>query len=185
MCWDTLSGGKFPKHLRRPQAIPRGFLRIYVLTLLSRGTESGSSILRRIDEITEYTWNVRGTIYSLLENLEGEGLVKASAKTKTTEGKMFSLTPKGKQSLARASESFAMLGRSERAVMRLLADLLPSKVLLPLIANRLRESGADLKQKIPEIPRGERDLLLREFQLIYSSQLDWVNSKLRRSDERR
>jgi DNA-binding PadR family transcriptional regulator len=155
-----------------------------VLTLLSRDQESGSSILRKIDEVTEYAWNVRGTIYPLLESLEGEGLVKTS-RTKTTESKVFSLTPKGKQSLARASESFSMLGRSERAVMRLITDLLPSKALLPLIANRLRESGTVLKQRIPEIPGEERDLLLRELQLIYSSQLDWVNSQLHRNDEQK
>ena len=169
---------RLSKHLQRPQAIPRGFLRLYVLTLLSKGPESGSSILRRIDEVTEYTWNVRGTIYQLLEYLADEGLVNASRRHKATEGKTFSLTAKGKRYLAYQRRSFEMLGRNERAIMRLYADLIPSAILLPLMIRRERESVEVLRRKLPEVPREDRNRLLRELQLIYSNQLEWLTHNL-------
>ena len=43
----------FPKRWLHPQAVPRGFLRLYILTMLSKGPEAGYSIMQRIDERTD------------------------------------------------------------------------------------------------------------------------------------
>ncbi|HLQ21553.1 MAG TPA: PadR family transcriptional regulator, partial [Nitrososphaerales archaeon] len=57
-------------HTRRwmdPQAVPRGFLRFYVLSLLSRRPEAGYSIMRTIEETTDGAWRPGpGTVYPLL-----------------------------------------------------------------------------------------------------------------------
>ena len=39
-----------------PQSVPRGFLRFYVLSLLSRSPEAGYSIMRTIEETTDGAW---------------------------------------------------------------------------------------------------------------------------------
>ncbi|MDG6938393.1 MAG: PadR family transcriptional regulator, partial [Nitrososphaerota archaeon] len=67
------------KRWLNPQAVPRGFLRLYIMTLLSRGPETGYSIIQKIDERTEGAWRPGpGTMYPTLKGLVSDGLVRAA-----------------------------------------------------------------------------------------------------------
>src|SRR2546422_11582713 len=60
-----------------PQTVPRGFLRFYVLSLLSRSPEAGYSMMRMIEETTDGAWRPGpGTVNPLLRGIKSESLVR-------------------------------------------------------------------------------------------------------------
>ena len=63
-----------------PQAVPRGILRLYILSMLSKREETGYSIMRTIEDKTEGAWRPGpGTVYPLLRSLLKEGLLEKAA----------------------------------------------------------------------------------------------------------
>ena len=59
-----------------PQAVPRGFLRFYIMLMVSRAPRTGYDIMQSIEERTEGAWRPGpGTVYPLLKALAEEGFV--------------------------------------------------------------------------------------------------------------
>src|SRR5438445_10486784 len=83
-----------------PQTVPRGFLRFYVLSLLSRSPEAGYSIMRTIEETTDGAWRPGpGTVYPLLRGMVDESLVRPTD-SGGREGRVgYSITEKGQTAL--------------------------------------------------------------------------------------
>ena len=152
---------------------------MYILTLLSRGPQSGYSIIQRIDERTDGAWKPgAGTMYPLLKALLKEGLVKVNPSKGGGDTKSYSLTPKGGRDLDEARRLIAGAGRKEQVMGRLFSDLLPGSVFVPMIVRRFRDGADVLRQKVSEVPFEEREPLLRELRLALESQIDWVDSEL-------
>src|SRR5438552_17231275 len=103
-----------------PQAVPRGILRLYILSMLSRHPETGYSMMRIIEDKTEGAWRPGpGTVYPLLRSLVKEGLLE---KTDSPEGGptvKYSVTKKGKQELEEMQRALASAGKRERVMIRL------------------------------------------------------------------
>ncbi|MGH9919595.1 MAG: PadR family transcriptional regulator, partial [Nitrososphaerales archaeon] len=60
-----------------PQAVPRGILRLYILSMLSKHQETGYSIMRTIEDKTEGAWRPGpGTVYPLLRSLVKEDFLE-------------------------------------------------------------------------------------------------------------
>jgi DNA-binding PadR family transcriptional regulator len=168
-----------PRHWLHPQTVPRGFLRLYILTLLSRNPQTGYSIIQTIDEKTEGAWKPgAGTLYPLLKSLLKEGLVKLSGGSGRGVSKTYSLTPRGRRKLDEARRMIAGVGRKEPAMGRLFAELLPGTVFVPMLLRRVRDGADVFKQKVAELPEEERTPLLRELRLALGTQLEWIDSEL-------
>ena len=168
-----------PHHWLHPQTVPRGFLRLYILALLSGGPQSGYSIIQRIDEQTEGAWRPGpGTMYPLLRGLRREGLVKAENRGWRRWNKNYVLTPKGKDELEEVKKQLTGAGKKEAVMGRLFSDLLPGDVFVPMMLNRFREGMTFFKKKVGEVPEPERGQLLQELRLVVASQLAWVDSEL-------
>jgi DNA-binding PadR family transcriptional regulator len=166
-------------HWLHPQTIPRGFLRLYILTLLSRGSETGYSVIQKIDERTDGAWRPgAGTMYPLLKGLLKEGLVSAANPSGRGGSKVYSLTTAGRAELERIRKQFASAGRKEPVMVRLFSDLLPGSVYVPMVVRRYRDAAEVLRQKVGEVPQPERTALLREFRLHLQSQIDWIDSEI-------
>lgn len=133
--------------------------------------------MRRIEEKTEGAWRPGpGTIYPLLKSLVKERLVSPSG----NRGKVsYSLTASGLSELAAMRAEMATFGRKEKVIMRLVADLMPTAALVPILLNRNREGSEFLRSKIAELPEPDRTAALRELSMIAQNQLDWVESSLR------
>jgi DNA-binding PadR family transcriptional regulator len=171
---------KLQHHWLHPQTIPRGFLRLYILTLLSRGSETGYSIIQRIDERTEGAWRPgAGTMYPLLKSLLREGLVKASGPKGRGGSKTYAITQKGKREIEKTRRLFAGVGRKEPVMSRLFSDLLPGAVFVPMMVRRYRDGAETIRQKFNEVPEPDRETLLRELRLLMESQIQWIDSELR------
>ena len=125
-----------------PQAVPRGFLRLYLLSLLSRNAETGYSIMQTIDERTEGAWRPGpGTVYPLLRSLVKEGLVKQMGSSGKELSGAYVATVDGKKELEEMQRALASAGRREKVMMRLFADLLPANVISGIMVNRARENS--------------------------------------------
>jgi DNA-binding PadR family transcriptional regulator len=90
------------QHLQRMQFGQRGFLRPQVLELFGQQPMNGVDIMNKLQEMSHGWYRPSpGSIYPLLEQLEGEGMIK-----KNQEGK-FELTPEFAQKSGAAADDVA------------------------------------------------------------------------------
>jgi DNA-binding PadR family transcriptional regulator len=170
------------KHWTHPQAIPRGLLRVYILTALARGPTTGYEIMQRIDEKTDGAWRPGpGTIYPLLKAMARDKLVTPSKKTFRTSRVVYTMTPAARRELESMYSGMASYGRKERVIMRLVADMMPNANLVPILLNRSRDGAEFLRERIAELPEEERMSALRELRSMTENQLDWIRASLERS----
>ena len=162
-----------------PQSVPRGFLRFYVLSLLSRNPEAGYSIMRTIEETTDGAWRPGpGTVYPLLRGMVGESLVKPIDSAGREGSVAYTITEKGKKALEEMQQGLLSAVRRERAMIRMFADLLPANVFAQLFVRRHRDTFEILQQKIPGISPAERESSLKQLRTLLESQLEWIDSQL-------
>ncbi len=162
-----------------PQAVPRGLLRLYILSLLSRRKETGYSIMRTIDEKTEGAWRPGpGTVYPLLRSLVREGLLEARGSPQTGGGSVaYSVTKKGERELEEMQRTLTLAGKKERVMIGLFADMLPSTVWASTFVNRQREIFEIFAEKVMQIPQPQRDSILKETRAVIESELSWLDSQ--------
>ena len=80
-------------------AVPKGFLRYYILKILDEGPKSGSEIVREIDIRTEGLWIPSpGSIYPLLSRLNTKSYIQEIEESEPGL-KRYILTEKGKDIL--------------------------------------------------------------------------------------
>ena len=175
----------FSRRWLHPQTVPRGFLRLYILTYLSRGPETGYSIMQRIEERTEGAWRPGpGTMYPLLKSLVSEGLARSSGSGDRPGTKTYTLTQRGKRDLAEMRRHLSGMGRKEPVMGRLFADLLPGSIYVPMVVRRYRDGSNTFREKVEEIPQPERDDMLKELKLFMEGQIQWIDSQLAKRDSR-
>lgn len=89
----------FTHWVRHIASVPKGFLRYYVLKLLSEEPMSGSEIMNAIEKRTDGHWKPSpGSIYPLLAWLQERGYTRELPKQESGV-KRYSLTDKGKKFL--------------------------------------------------------------------------------------
>jgi len=167
------------RHWTHPQAIPRGLLRIYILTVISRAPITGYELMQRIEEKTEGAWRPGpGTIYPLLKSLVREKLVSSSQKASRTSRVSYTITTTGERALSAMRAEMSSFGRKEHVVMRLVSDLVPNTMLVPMLLNRARDGAEFLRARIVELTEPDRTAALRELGTLTENQLDWIRSNL-------
>lgn len=101
----------FPPHkhwLRHIAAVPKGFLRLQVLELLSEGPKSGSEIINEIERRTGGLWRPSpGSVYPLLAWLQDSGYIR-EVPSGEPGIKRYTLTEKGKQLLEEQRRSYEL-----------------------------------------------------------------------------
>jgi DNA-binding PadR family transcriptional regulator len=163
-----------------PQAVPRGILRLYVLSMLSKRQETGYSIMRAIEDKTEGAWRPGpGTVYPMLRSLVKEGLLEKPDSEKETTTVKYSVTKKGKQELEEMQRTLASAGKRERVMIRLFADLLPADVWASAFVNRGRDVFDVFQEKASQIPQPRKDAMLREARAMFEANISWIDSQLR------
>ncbi len=80
----------------------RGFLKFYILKLLSEESLTGYGLMKRIEEETGFWKPSTGSMYPLLQSLEDQGLITHEGEE---ERKMYSLTKHGRSALAEAYQA--------------------------------------------------------------------------------
>lgn len=150
---------------------------MYILTTLSKGPVTGYGIMQRIEDRTEGAWRPGpGTIYPLLKCLVSEKLVTPSHKESKTSRVSYTMTPAGERELVAMRTEMGSFGRKDRVIVQLASDLIPSRILVPVLLNRARDGGEFLRAKIAELPEPDRTAAFRELGTITENQLDWIRS---------
>jgi len=168
-----------------PQAVPRGILRLYILSMLSKRQETGYSIMRTIEDKTEGAWRPGpGTVYPLLRSLVKERLLERVGTEATSTTVKYSVTKNGRQELEEMQRMLASAGKRERVMIRLFADLLPAEVWASAFVNRGREIFDVFQEKISQIPQPQRNAMLREARMMLDGNISWVDSQLRSKKKR-
>jgi DNA-binding PadR family transcriptional regulator len=88
-----------------------GFLKLTLLTLVSKGPLHGYALMKRIERLTDEEWKPSpGSIYPALQELVQDGLVTCNAQGRK---KVYAITPEGKDALVVA------IREAEEAIKRL------------------------------------------------------------------
>jgi DNA-binding PadR family transcriptional regulator len=168
-----------------PQAVPRGILRLYILSMLSKTRQTGYSIMRTIEDKTEGAWRPGpGTVYPLLRSLVKEGLLEKADSAGAGAIVKYSVTKKGKQELEEMQRTLASAGKKERVMIRLFADLLPAEVWASAFVNRGREIFDIFQERVAHIPQPQREASLREARTMLDSNISWIDSQLQAKKKR-
>jgi len=168
-----------------PQAVPRGILRLYILSMLSKHPETGYSIMRTIEDKTEGAWRPGpGTVYPLLRSLVKEGLLEKAGSPEGGAIVKYSVTRKGVQELEEMQRSLASAGKRERVMIRLFADLLPAEAWAAAFMSRGREIFDVFQEKLSQIPQPQRDVMLKEARTMFDANISWLDSQLKSKKKR-
>ncbi len=161
--------------------MPRGFLRLYILTLLSRGPSTGYSMIQTIEEKSEGAWRPGpGTMYPLLKSLVTEGLAKGAGPAGRMGGRRYVLTAKGRRKLEEMRRTIASMGKMEKALMGLFTDVLPGDVYIQMMLSRYKRGMEIFRQKAAEVSKQEREAALSELRVFMDAQIKWIDSQLKR-----
>jgi len=155
------------KHWRKHTAvIPKGFLRYYVLKLLSKGPMSGTDIIGEIEKRTSGCWKPSpGSIYPLLAGLQDHEIIK-EVPAGESGVKLYTLTEKGKE----------LLGKGKKIRGEIKAKL---KSLMPFIVFELFWFDVQPSREIEAFRENERRLLTALFELMENLEAGFSEETLR------
>lgn len=145
----------------------QGFLKFYLLKLLSEssGGLSGYELMKRIEEETGFWRPSPGSIYPLLAALEERELIRHQPEG---DKKIYSLTAKGEEALAKAQEARAEALEGMRRSIQLLAGIfgedLAEGLTEPLGAGRLSAVSPGLRARLVQLRALIRRILSRELE---------------------
>ena len=87
----------------------RGFLKFYILKLLSEESLTGYGLMKRIEEDTGFWKPSTGSMYPLLQSLEDQGLITHQGEE---DRKVYSLTKRGHTALEETNQAKAEMLQS-------------------------------------------------------------------------
>jgi len=133
----------------------RGFLRFYVLKLISKSEYpiSGYTLMKRIEEETGFWRPSPGSIYPLLGSLEEGGLIEHREEK---DKKLYSLTRAGQESLERALQAKEEAMRGVRQSIHVFGELFGEEMSEELAS--LAETGQRDKSITPQLARSLKRL---------------------------
>ena len=182
----VVSASTSTKKWIHPQTVPRGILRLYILSMLSNRAETGYSIMGTIEDKTEGAWRPGpGTVYPLLRSLVKEGLLEKADPDEVGATVRYSVTKKGRQELEEMQRTLASAGKRERVMIRLFADLLPPEVWVSAFVHRGRDIFDVFQERISKIPQPQREVVLKEAKMMLETNIAWVDSQLKQRKKRR
>jgi DNA-binding PadR family transcriptional regulator len=171
----------------RLHSAPKGLLRYYILHKIAQKPIHGYEIIQDIDSKTEGAWRPgAGSLYPILKKLVSEGLIKAEPEpSEEATRRVYQITPKGVESLARAKEMFANFQQRFGSLRRLFIELIDPENLATFFvdgSNRQFQMAQEmLESKLDKIPPADLEYILREYTLNLERQSNWANRMLNRS----
>ncbi len=171
----------------RLHSAPKGLLRYYILHKIAQKPIHGYEIIQDIDSKTEGAWRPgAGSLYPILKKLVSEGLIKADPEpSNEATRRVYQITPKGVESLARAKEMFANFQQRFGSLRRLFIELIDPENLATFFvdgSNRQFQMAQEmLESKQNKLSPADLDYILKEYTLNLERQMNWANRMLNRS----
>ena len=139
------------------KGVRRGFLKYYILKLLSEGNYSGYGLIKEIEEETGFWEPSTGSVYPLLESLEDEGLIAGEG---TDRGNSWKITPRGEEAYEEASEAKKKMKESIKQSMIVFSRIFNEEQ-IEEVADRIDEgleNQSDLRKRIHGLHHRLNDL---------------------------
>ena len=136
-----------------PSAVPRGFLKYYVLRLLSRKPMHGYEIMNEIEKKSNGVWRPSaGSIYPILMRLEDRKLIKAiSHKSKVERKRPYQITEKGKDYLKECMDRVGRISKRIDFLATFWRDLLYPRERFKTALQNLETNLSHLKESINHV----------------------------------
>jgi len=140
----------------------RGILTIYILHSLQKKSKSGYDLINEIKDKTEGSWiPSKGTIYPLLKNLEGEGLIYIK-KVEERGKNIYQITSEGRKLLKNLIKHKNQMEEKFNQFRRLIAEIIGEKEMeLMNILFNIRKISLGL-------PTNQRNELTKNLEKILS-----------------
>ena len=153
---------------------------MYMLSMISRGEETGYSLMQSIEEKTKGTWRPGpGTIYPLLRRLDKEDLIKSKrSKNKDRDSTSYSITVKGKKELEQMQASLVDRGSQGSTMLRFFAELLSPSYFIPVFLEHFPLEIEIFQEQVQKLPRAEKERACKEMSMMIKAQLNWIDSQL-------
>jgi DNA-binding PadR family transcriptional regulator len=127
------------------RGVRRGFLKYYILKLLSEDSYTGYGLIKEIEEETGFWEPSTGSVYPLLESLEEEGLIEGQD---TDRGSSWEITDKGSEAYEEASEAKQNMRESLQQSMIVFSQIFNEEGIKE-VANRMEsECGEEDKLRV-------------------------------------
>jgi len=137
-----------PFGFQMPHAVPRGFLKQYILKLLSTKPMHGYEIMDEIQEKSNGFWRPSaGSVYPTLMWLEDRGLIEAVSSREKEEGKkVYQITAEGRECLADCMKRFDEISGRIRTLGAFWLDFIYPEAWLEVALRSLERHLLNLKE---------------------------------------
>ncbi len=140
------------------QGVRRGFLKYYILKLLSDDTYTGYGLIKKIEEETGFWEPSTGSVYPLLESLEEEGLIEGEG---ADGGSPWSITEQGEAAYEEAAEARKEMKESLKNSMIVFSQVFNEEG-IKRVAERMEEEcsgGNKLRTKVHGLHHRMNDII--------------------------
>ena len=179
------SGSTHHGEFAKPQGIPRGFLRLYLLRQIGEKPSHGYDILRTIEEKTKGSWRPgAGSIYPILKELVSERLIKAgNVPISATSQRVYEITPVGKEFLNKSGDTLLKAGRNWEAMRSIWVELADPKDVASIFPHMSTGQMEFVRQLVDakknKMRKNEVRRMLKEYLINLERQIDWTKSRLK------
>lgn len=169
----------------RPQGVPRGFLRQYLLRQIADKPAHGYDLIRSIGTKTGGAWRPGpGSIYPILKELVSEKFIKEKASNESGRSqRVYQVTSEGRKYLDNSHDMMMKAGRNWEATRNIMIDLIDPDHVPTIVPHMASGQFAFLRQiielKKDKIPKHEIKLMLKEYALNLQRQLNWTNRAMK------
>ncbi len=165
----------------RPQGVPRGFLRQYLLRQIAGKPAHGYDLLRSIETKTGGAWRPgAGSIYPILKELVAEKFIKeTAAKESGRSQRVYHITSGGRKYLEHSHDMMMKAGKNWEAMRSIMVDLIDPEHVPSIFPHMVSGQFEFLRQiielKKDKLPKREMKLMLKEYALSLERQKEWAN----------
>ena len=159
---------------------PKGLLRHYILYKIAQKPLHGYEVIQEIDSKTEGAWKPgAGSLYPILKKLVSEGLIRADSSSEEDTRKVYQITPKGVEELAKSKEIFASFQHRWGFLRKIFIELIDPEHLADFFvegSNRQFQMAQELlESKASKVPENDVEYMLKQYALNLERQLNWTN----------
>jgi DNA-binding PadR family transcriptional regulator len=169
------------RHRIGPQAVPRGFLATYILSMISREVQNGYSIMQGISKNSKGAWRPGpGTIYPLLKALSNEGLIKplnpASYKSSTD----YCITEKGRVQLDEWRKFITEIRTGDYGMLAIFTELFSPADIISFYLKHMPMEYEVVIEKLAQLSPSEKREAFKNVRELIETQMSKIDSTLKK-----
>ena len=167
-----------------PQAVPRGFLAAYILSMISHEDQNGYSIMQDISKKSKGAWRPGpGTIYPMLKALSREGLIKPVNTTSRYTDKSstnYAITEKGRKQLDEWRKFIAEQRTKDYGMIAIFTELFSPDDIIAHYMEHIPIEYEVFFEKVAELSPSEREKVLKRMKELFETQMSKIDSALKK-----